>query len=153
MGADHVHRDQRQAFADRVSLGGNKRLDRMCECVHAGRGCQTRRERAGHLGVQHRQLGRKERTGEGHLHVRFLVAYDGEGRYLAAGAGGGWDGDHRDERSFEQIVALVVVQTAALSQDDANGFGCVERRAAADRHEQVGTPLAGVGGTALDDGD
>ena len=105
-----------------------------------------RRAAHGERRVDERHVGHEERAHEALLHVELLVGEDGDGRALGAGAGGGRDGDDRQALALDLVDADVVVHRVAGVGQHGGGLGDVDRRAAAEAHDEVVAAL-------LDDAD
>ncbi len=114
----------------------------MGQGVHTGGGGQRR----GHALHQHRvvngHVGRAAPVHDGHLHLAAGVGDDAEARHFRRRAGGGVDG-HIGRKAFVGFVhAFIVLNLAAVGNDEAHALAAVVRAAAAQGDQAVALFLA-----------
>src|SRR6185369_15917676 len=122
---------------DRGGNGGNVRLDRVGQRVHAGGGSQ----RGGHGHHQERivdrNVGGAAPVDDGHLHMGVGVGGDAEAGHFACRAGGGVDGQERRHRFGGLVYPFEVANVAAVADHEAHPLAAVMGAAAPQRHDPV----------------
>ncbi len=111
----------------------------MAESVDASGGCQPRRQGCGHSGIQHRYIRQEVVRQELHLHLALVV---GDYRHQCSLRTGACCGrDHNKGQGIfasDNLTAHVLHNViAALGDDNAQAFGGIDDRAAADGDDGV----------------
>ncbi|MNC17330.1 hypothetical protein D3C75_652050 [compost metagenome] len=129
----------------------------MGQGIHAGGGGDGRRQLQGQCRVEDGQAREQPRADDHRLEQRALVGEHGRRRAFAAGTGGGRDGEDRQRRLGQFVVALVVEDVARVGGHRRHTLGGVDAAAAAhadhggavalfqQRHGSVEHVGAGVG--------
>ena len=150
--ADQLHRRQRQRVGERVRPLRHIGFQGMGKTVDASIGGGARRDRERQFVVHDRRQRQAAEPGDQHFLVAFVVGYDGETGTLAAGAGGGGNGDDGHFPQVRRERHLVVPHLAAALRENGHRLGGVDGGATAEPDQAV--VMAGVHrrDTPVDDG-
>src|SRR5262245_39790996 len=78
-----------------------------------------------------------------HLAMTLVIADQGIRLGFAAGAGCGWDRDHREHRFLRFAVAPVILHAAAVSEKKIDGLCAIERTSSPQADDKIGAACAG----------
>lgn len=132
-----------------VTLVGHGGFQGVREGIHTGADSDAVRLRDGEFGIEDGDLGGGFHIATGHLDVGFRIGDQGVALALAARAGRGRDGDHR-QHGFRRLVrAPVVLHATAVGEDEITPLRRIHAAAAAEADDEVGLELASDGDTAV----
>jgi hypothetical protein len=131
----------REEVRDGIALGGDEGLDRMADGVEAGAGGDLARLGEGERGIEQCDARHRLAVAARHLLVRLLIGDQRVALALAAGAGGGRNGDEWQERFGRRVGVPVVAHPSAIGQQEVAALGGVHRAAAAEADDDVDFPV------------